>query len=201
MPRIFFVRHAENDLLQNKILAGRTPAIHLNEVGKEHARYLARQFNGQTIRAIYCSPIERTLETAKPIAEAIGLKVDLADELMEIDFGDWQNTPYQILRENKLWQFVRKAPSLVRFPSGESYIEAQYRVCSFVDSLITQYNDEEQIICVTHADVIRLAIGFYIGLPLDMIKRLIISPASISLLVISNSSAQLIMMNATTLEQ
>ena len=200
MPRIFFVRHAENDLLKNRILAGRTPGVHLNSEGREHAMYLAKQFHHQTIKAIYSSPLERTRETALPIAEALNQEVTYENALMEVDFGVWQNTPYKELRKKEVWQFVRKMPSLVRFPGGESYVEAQYRVCNFVDSLTEKYDDEEQILCVTHADVIRLAIGFYIGLPLDMIKRLVVSPASISLLALGSGMPQLLMMNVKTIE-
>ena len=195
MPRIYFVRHAENNMLQNKILAGRIPGIHLNNEGKENAMYLAERFRNKPIKAIYSSPLERTIETAQPIAEVLSIEVITTEGLLEIDFGSWQNTPFDILHTNPLWEKMRKMPSLVRFPDGESYVGAQFRVCQFIEELVLKYETNDSIICVTHGDVIRLALSFYAGFPLDMIKRLSVSPASISVLSINPSGSRLLGVN------
>jgi len=157
--------------------------------------YLAEQFRNKPIKAIYSSPLERTVETAQPIAEALNIEVITTEGLLEIDFGSWQNRPFDILRTNPLWEKMRKMPSLVRFPDGESYVEAQFRVCQFIEELVLKYEANDSIICVTHGDVVRLAVSFYAGFPLDMIKRLSISPASISVLSINPSGSRLLGVN------
>jgi broad specificity phosphatase PhoE len=84
---------------------------------------------------------------------------------------------------------------LMRFPGGESFAETQTRICTEIETLRTQHTPKEIIICVSHSDPIKLAVAFYLGLPLDFFQRLMISPASVSTLHISDSGTHLINLN------
>ena len=92
---IIFVRHGKTPTTGTK-LPGRAPDLHLSNEGKLQAEIVAEEiekssssFLGKKVSAIYASPMERTQETAKPIAKALNLRVRTLQGLNECDFGDW----------------------------------------------------------------------------------------------------------------
>jgi probable phosphoglycerate mutase len=186
MTTIYLVRHGDNDFIgKTHKLAGWLPNVHLNDLGRLQADTLAELFSDIRIRAIYASPLERTMETAEPIAKAKGLSVEPRQNLGEIGYGRWEGMSLKTLSKRKLWPIIQNTPSLARFPEGESFVEAQDRVVSEVETLRTIHKSPKaSFMCITHADVIKLIIAHYIGLPLDLFQRIVVMPASISILQI-----------------
>jgi probable phosphoglycerate mutase len=138
------------------------------------------------------------LETAKPLADSKGLQVINAESLGEIGYGRWQGQSLKTLRRRKLWPIIQNTPSLARFPEGESFVEAQARVVSKIEELRTKHKGKKNAIaCVTHADVIKLIIAHYIGLPLDLFQRLVVLPGSVSTLHL-DPGIRLLALNDTT---
>ena len=64
MPLFLLVRHGENDNVKKGRLAGRLSGVHLNKKGIAQAQALAERLHGAPVKAIYSSPLERTMETA-----------------------------------------------------------------------------------------------------------------------------------------
>src|SRR3954463_14197867 len=85
---IFLVRHGQTDWIAHGI-AGRLPDVHLNAQGREQAARLVERMQYLPLGAIYSSPLERTQETAAPLARALGLDVRTCPEAVELDFGEW----------------------------------------------------------------------------------------------------------------
>lgn len=199
MPILLLVRHGENDYVKKGRLAGRLPGVHLNEKGRSQAKILAeamvRKMVEAPVRAVYSSPLERTMETAEPIAEALGHEVIPRVGLIETDYGEWQNKTLKGLRRLKLWRVVQHTPSMSRFPGGESFAEAQHRICQEIETLCQQHEQKDVIVCVTHADPIKLAVAFYIGMPLDTFQRLSVAPASLTALHIGETGCSLLNLN------
>lgn len=195
MPTILLIRHSENDYVKTRRLAGRLPGIHLNEKGQAQAQTLAEKLANVPIKAIYSSPLERAMETARPVAAALHLEIIPCDGLMEINFGEWQGKTLKSLQRLKIWKTVLNSPSLMRFPGGETFANAQNRIINQIEELSQPYGPEDIFICVSHADVIRLAIAYYIGLPLDCFQRLHISPGSLNVLHISENRSGLFTLN------
>ena len=181
MAILFLIRHGHNDSVGKK-LTGRLPGVHLNAEGQAQAQKLAEALADLEIKAVIASPLERAQETAEPIAKTHNLTVETLTDLLEIDFGKWQGRTFKQLKRLKLWKKVQKAPSEVRFPDGESFSEAQERVAKGLIALSEQYGEKEKVVCVAHSDVIRLAVAYFLGLPLDHFQRIRIAPASISIL-------------------
>ncbi len=197
MTTIYLIRHAENDLL-GKRLAGWQPGVHLNGRGAAQAEALAKSLSGTHFQAIYASPLERTMETATPIAQRLGLEVIPRPKLGEVQYGRWQGQTLKALRRRKLWPIVLHSPSLVKFPEGESFNETQARVVTELENLRAKHNHpKSRIICVSHSDTIKLAISHYLGLSLDLFHRLTVEPASISILSIDRGHTRLIRLNDT----
>lgn len=195
MPLILLIRHGENDYYKKGILAGRLPAVHLNETGRAQAQALADRLKDSAVKAVYSSPLERTMETAEPIARILNQHVIIRPGLIEIDLGDWQDQELKRLRQLKSWRIVQSAPALMRFPGGESFVDAQHRISREILNLVAGHKPDDMIVCVSHADPIKLAISFFIGLPLDLFQRLVVSPGSISILNIRMTCSNLIALN------
>jgi len=181
MAIFYLIRHGHNDLLGEK-LAGRIPGVHLNQTGYEQAKRLAQVLGDRPIKAVSASPLERTQETAQPIATTHQLDVQISQALLEIDFGDWSGKTFDTLRGQALWGQVQESPSTVRFPNGESFSEAQTRAVGKITRLSEAYHQEDRVVCVNHCDVIRLIIAYFLGMSLDTFQRLRVSPASLSVL-------------------
>ena len=181
MTTIHLIRHGENDFVKQHKLAGWLPGVHLNETGLAQAQNLAHALEKMRLDAVYSSPLERTMETAGPLAEAKGLEIQVRDALGEVRVGRWQGQSLKTLRRRKLWPVIQQTPSLARFPEGESFSETQARVVEELETLRKLHPTKKgAFACVTHADVIKLAIAYYLGMPLDMFQRLAVAPASIS---------------------
>lgn len=180
--RILLIRHGINDYVQAGKLAGRLPGVHLNAEGQAQAAALAERLSGAAIAALYSSPLERTRETAGPLAERLGLTVQTLADLLESDCGEWAGRAVGDLNQTDLWRQIQVCPSTARFPGGESQAEIQARMVKAVETLRAAHSGKT-IALVSHADPIKLAIAFYTGLPLDLYQRLEIAPASLSELI------------------
>ncbi len=195
MPTILLIRHGENDYIKKGILPGRMPGVHLNEKGRAQAQALAEKLAQAPIKAVYTSPLERAIETANPIAGALGLEVSIQPGLIETNCGEWQGKSHKFLRRLKVWRMVQNSPSLFRFPGGESFAESQVRIVAEIEMLRAQHEEKDLFVCVSHADPIRLAVAYYLGLPLDHFQRLFAAPASISALYIGEAGSRLLTLN------
>jgi probable phosphomutase (TIGR03848 family) len=195
MTTILLIRHGENEYVKKGRLAGRLPEVHLNEKGIQQAQTVAEKLAGAPVKAVYSSPLERTMETAEPIARVLQLEVVPRQGLIETDFGEWQDKKVKGLSRLKIWRIVQFAPALMRFPQGESFAECQFRMVQELETLRAQHDPKDLIICVSHSDPIKLVVAYYLGLPLDLFQRLHIAPASISALGISAGGSRLLTLN------
>jgi probable phosphomutase (TIGR03848 family) len=196
MPVILLIRHGENDYVKKNRLAGRLPGVHLNQNGQKQAQALAENLVGAPVKAVYSSPLERALETAAPIGQVLGLEVQLRDGLIEVDFGDWQDQRIKALSRTKLWKIVQGAPSRMRFPNGETFADAQHRIIQELEAIAGCHEPKDMVACVTHSDPIKLAVAYFLGMPLDTFQRLSVAPASISALYLGEMGSQLLRLNS-----
>lgn len=176
---LLIVRHGENEWVSTNRLAGRTPGVLLNEKGRNQSARLATDLSRLPIKAIYSSPMERCLETAQPTADALGLPVQVEEGVLEGDFGDWQGKALKDLSKLPEWKTVQHNPSSFTFPEGESFRYMQHRAVSALERI--QRAHPNQIVTIfAHSDIIKLCMAHYLGTPLDLFQRIVISTASIS---------------------
>jgi probable phosphoglycerate mutase len=195
MPILLLIRHGENDYTRQGRMAGHIRGVHLNERGAEQARQLAESLRGAPVRAIHASPLERAMETARPIADALGLEIQREKGLLETNIGDWQGRTIRSLAVKRQWKIVREFASRARFPNGESFYECQARVVGALDGICATYKPRDLVAVVFHADPIRLAVAHYLGLPLDHFQRLACDTGSVTLMMIGENNAHLIWLN------
>lgn len=195
MPTLLLIRHGENDYLKKGRLPGRLPDIHLNEHGQEQAAELAESLKAAPIRAIYSSPLERAVETAEPLAQALGLAIQVRPGLLDTNVGEWEGLPLRKLRKLPLWKQVQELPSQVRFPGGESFMELQERVVREIDAIRLAHKQKDMLAVVFHADPIKMVLAHFLGLPLDNFQKLGVAAGSLSVLLISKTGGMLAGLN------
>jgi probable phosphomutase (TIGR03848 family) len=195
MPLVLLIRHGENEYVKSGKLAGYTPGVHLNEKGQQQARALAESLAEVHLKAVYASSLERAVETAEPIAQRHHLEVRLRPDLKDNAIGRWQGRSWKALRHTKAWKVVQHAPSRFRFPEGESFMETQARVVTCLEAIVTSHKPKDVLAVVFHADPIKLAVAYYLGMPLDNFQRLACDTGSITTLMVGSESAYLLRMN------
>lgn len=179
-----------------RVLPGRAPGLHLSDRGHLQAAAVAARLGelATAPTALYVSPLERTRETARPIAARLGLRARVERGLVECDFGDWTGQRLAALRRRPEWRTVQHAPSTFRFPGGESFVEMQLRVWTTLERLAAKHPGES-VVVVSHADPIKAAVTHAQGVPLDLFQRTVISPCSVSALALTASGPVVLCVN------
>ena len=182
MTQILLIRHAVNDFVKTGKLAGWTPGVHLNEEGQAQAVALGKRLADTPIDVLYASPLERTMETAEAIRQHHShLTIQQTSELGEVRYGDWEGMEINKLTGRKMWQVVQQYPSRAEFPNGETMRGVQTRAVNAVEALVSAH-PRETVAVVTHADIIKMVLAHFLGMHLDEFQRIVITPASISVL-------------------
>jgi probable phosphoglycerate mutase len=194
----YLIRHGLTDAVGRSI-AGRSVGVHLNAAGVQQVERLADSLGSVSISAIYSSPLERAAETARPLADHYGLQVQTAMELNEIDFGQWTGCEFDALQEDPHWVEFNSLRSCTRAPGGETMLEVQARIVNFLVRLASTDAEpaDRTIILVSHGDVIKAAVMYVLGMPLDLFLRLEISPASVSCIRFEGVYPKLLVLNRT----
>ncbi len=183
---LVLVRHATTTTT-GKILPGRAAGLHLSESGRDEAAATAKALASlDKVAALYSSPLERARETAAAISQVSGIRTVIDRGLIECDFGEWTGKELKALAKLPEWQTVQQRPSAFRFPEGESFLEMSTRIVETLSTLTARHRGET-VIAVSHADPIKAALAHYLGMHLDTFQRLIVAPASVSVVIDSAS--------------
>ncbi len=189
------IRHAAHSLLGVR-MAGRMAGVNLNETGQAQANALALRLAGIPLAAIYSSPLERAVQTAAPLATQSGLPVQISEAITELDYGNWTGCTFEELDAMPGWRPYNMFRSGARIPGGEMMLDAQTRTVSFMQALC-QAHPGEQVALVSHADIIKGALAYYLGVPLDLFLRIEISPASVSVIALDEYGPHILRVNDT----
>ena len=181
MATVILVRHGQNDWVKEHRLAGWIPGVHLNDTGKEQAQAAAQRLAPLPIKAIYSSPVTRCMETAVELATPHALPVLELPDMGEVRYGAWEGEKIRKLARKPEWYAVQHFPSRMRFPEGEALREVQFRAVQALEVLAARHGDEWIVVC-SHADLIKMVLAHYLGVHLDLFQRIVVSPASASLL-------------------
>lgn len=179
---VLLVRHGKTPTT-GAVLPGRAKGLHLADEGVAQAERAAERIAAlKNVKAVYASPMERTKETAAPIAKALGLRVRSNKGLLEADFGAWTGRKLSDLRKKREWSQVQNYPSGFRFPDGESFAEMQQRICGALAGIVADHPGQT-VVAVSHADPIKAAVAQAMGTHLDLFQRIVVGPCSITAII------------------
>lgn len=193
---VLLVRHGQTTTT-GKLLPGRAKGLHLAETGIAQAHAVANRLEQlRNIDAVYASPLERTRETAAPISKALGLRTKISKGLLEAEFGEWTGAALTDLMKLPEWRQVQNTPSTFRFPGGESFTEMQARITTELSRLAALHAGRA-IVCVSHADPIKAAVAHAAGTHLDLFQRIVISPCSVTPILLGTGAPIVLAVNST----
>jgi len=193
---VLLVRHGQTPTT-GKVLPGRAAGLHLSDAGRAQAEAAAGRIGLlEGVAAVYASPLERTRQTAAPIARATGNRVRTDKGLLECDFGTWTGGSLKVLAKKREWRAVQRNPSGFRFPEGESFTEMQTRITDALARLVAAHPGQK-VVAVSHADPIKAAVAHAAGTHLDLFQRFVVSPCSVTAILYTPDGPIVLAVNST----
>jgi len=174
---VYLVRHGHAASI-GEWLAGWTPGIHLDDLGREQARTAAEQLRHVRLKCVYTSPLERCYETAQVIADVNNVPVRVDHRFGEFDFGEWTGLTFDELRKDPRFEFFNRIRSQAGAPGGETAVQAQHRIVSGIEEIARRHAGQPVAI-VSHADMIRYALAHYRGVALDDVLQIDVEPGAV----------------------
>lgn len=177
--RLVLLRHGETPMSVERRFAG-TGDIELTEVGREQARRAARGLAGEGIEVVVASPLRRTMDTARIVAEELGLEVESEEGLRETDFGEWEGMTFGEVQERRPEDLARwladpeEAP-----PGGESLAAAVRRAGEGRDKVAARHRSRK-VLVVTHVTPIKALVAQALGAPVEALYRMHVDVASVT---------------------
>lgn len=163
---IIFARHGETVFGLEKRLEGLSDSS-LTDNGRRQAEKLGFYCQEKGVKAIFTSPLKRSLDTANIVGNILRIKPEVEERLREICFGEWEGLNKDILRKSFLWRKREKDlfhflhPGFFKNSPGESYSQAYERLTSF----IKESKPQENSIIISHLGILRSAMVFFKKIP------------------------------------
>lgn len=201
MATVILLRHGRTTANATGVLAGRTPGVGLDGVGRAQAAAAAERLASVRLTRVVTSPLLRCRQTAAIAAGPHALAVTPDRGLVECDYGDWQGRPLAELATEGLWRLVQAHPSRVVFPGGEAMAAMQHRAVTAireVDAAVTASDGNEAVwLAVSHGDLIKAILADAHGMHLDLFQRIEVHPASLSVIAYGAHGPRVLAINST----
>ena len=194
---IIFVRHGQAENNTKRILAGRTEGVPLTKTGVEQAERISKYIKHLDISAIYSSPIERAVSTAKIIADYNSLNYELDDRLIEIEMGKFTCMNYDDMFAkygNVFLKFYQNDPVIAEH-RVETFPHVRKRVLDIVDYVIKKHGSQN-VVLVTHMDPIKSILSVVMDLKPKTLFELVIANASLTIIKEQDKKFSLAAINA-----
>jgi phosphoserine phosphatase len=198
VPLILLTRHGHVDGIKPERFRGRAE-LALTEVGQSQARLLAQRIaSNWTPNAVYCSPLQRCVETGAAIANACGIELQPLGELNDLDYGKWQSKTHEEGRADNPVLFATwfAAPQLVRFPDGEALQDVAARTAGVLRFMLRRHN-ADTVVLVGHDSVNRVLLTQLLDMPLSSYWRFAQHPCCVNVIEMTSNSVQLQRLNDT----
>lgn len=203
MTRIVLLRHARSSANAKAILAGRAPGVDLSDRGRKESQDVAKRLKEINFSLIRVSPMERCAQTIEPLlaqlSKGSGAKpiIEVENDLVEVDYGKWTGRKLAILSRDKAWKVVQNNPSAMYFPGGEGLLDVQARAMRAVNNAANTPGRGPKLL-VSHGDVIKSIVASVLGAHLDHFQKIVIDPASITVLDFNGVDFRVLTLNSTT---
>jgi probable phosphomutase (TIGR03848 family) len=206
MTTVLLIRHGRTSANTAGLLVGRASGIELDAAGVQQAADLATRLSGVQLRAIVTSPLRRCRQTAQVViaAQTDSCVYAVEQGLVECGYGEWTGRSLRELSKDKLWGAIQQQPSAVRFPGGESMSEMSTRAVAAVRAwnarMEAEHGTDAVWAAVSHGDLIKAILADALGMHLDSFQRIVVDPASISIVRYTAARPYVITANSTTID-
>jgi broad specificity phosphatase PhoE len=175
---LYFIRHGQTDWNREKRIMGRRP-VPINDIGKERVLKTAEFLSGDGIDMIYSGTLKRTRQTADIFSNVWGVNIQEDSRLDESPFQQWVGKRYKELKDDPDFKLYTAKPSQSNFSENEDMSGIRKRVTEFIEEIEQKENKKAAII--SHSDVIKPALTYFLRMDLDMMHRITIENASVTL--------------------
>jgi broad specificity phosphatase PhoE len=193
LTRFYLIRHGHTAAIDHH-LAGRAEGTNLTDEGQRQVARMVIAMHGVRLAAVVSSPLERTRQTAEPLARDHGVDVTVVASFNEIDFGGWTGATFAVLDGDPRWRRYNATRSLTSPPDGELMMEVQVRALRALLELRDRH-DGGHVAVVSHGDVIRGLVMYLLGMPIDFVHRLDIAPARITIVDLGDEAPRILQVN------
>ncbi len=175
---IYFLRHGETSYSQTGGYCGITDPD-LTPAGYAMAEAFGAVYKALSWQAIYCSPMKRTIATARPLCEAVGLEMQLRDGLKEINYGEWEGQTQDEIKVKYADDYMHwlAEPAWNPPTGGETAVQIASRA-SLVMTEIEQKYPSGNVLVVSHKATIRVVLCSLLGIDLGRYRDRIDMPAA-----------------------
>jgi len=179
MERLLLIRHGETAWNAGKIFRGRSD-IPLSERGMEQARLTAAALRDTPIEAIYSSPLQRSLQTAKAIAAPHAKEVIVVEGLNDLDCGEWSGKSLEQVAADyaDLYRLWETEPQKVKMPGGETLADVVERAAAAVKDIAAETGGTAVV--VSHRVTLKLLVLHLMGLGPDSFWKVRLDTCSIT---------------------
>lgn len=201
MATVILVRHGRSTANAEGVLAGRSPGVALDEIGREQAIRTAERLAAVPLAAIVSSPLRRCKQTSKAILQlqSGSPSTSIDRGILECDYGQWQGRKIGELAKEDLWSVVTTQPSAAVFPGGESLAAMQSRAVAAIRRLDaafqTKHGPNTVWVAVSHGDIIKSVLADALGMHLDLFQRIHVNPASASIISYTSTGPHVLSTN------
>lgn len=188
--KLVLVRHGQTDFNVKHLLPGQLPGVPLNDEGRSEARATGEALRPLPITTIVASPLERTMETAGFINAGRDLEIRTDRDLLDTDYGRFSGKCYDDLdKADARWRRFVSDP--IHAPRGvESFVTVQRRAVRAAERWREAQDVGEWVALVTHADLVKLIVAHYVGIPLARVPLFSMDNASVSLLAFHPNASE-----------
>jgi probable phosphoglycerate mutase len=198
--RVYLIRHGATELSAEDRFAGAID-VKLSDEGRDQARRLGERLAHEPISAVYASPMQRTVDTARLVAEPHGLDVTCVDGIREISHGRWEGKARAEVEKEfpEEYQRYEHDPFTFSPQGGESGLQVTARALPALMELVERHGDG-RIVVVSHKATIRLILSSILGFdPRKYRDRLDQSPCALNILDFKHlTHARLTLFNDTS---
>ena len=195
--KLILVRHAETLQNRRRRIQGFLD-VELSERGRKQAEAVAQTLKNEPVQAIYSSPLKRALSTARRIGRLHRVKIQVLDELKEMNLGSLDGLSWDEVSQRypHFWENWLADATSVQIPDGESLLQVQTRAWAAVENILAQgYRDS--VVLVSHFFPLVSLISKILDLPLSQFRKIGLGVGSISVLEFEGSRTVLRRLNDT----
>jgi probable phosphomutase (TIGR03848 family) len=203
MATVLLVRHGRTSANTSGVLAGRSAGVRLDDIGSEQAARTGDRLAAVPLAAVVTSPLERCRQTAKALTDRQAAQAPAVRDkgLLEVDYGRWTGAELKSLAKEPLWKVVQTQPAAATFPGGEGLAAMAARAVAAVRrwdaTLEAEHGPGAVWAAVSHGDVIKAVLADALGLHLDAFQRIVVDPASVSVVRYTPGRPFVLMTNTT----
>jgi probable phosphoglycerate mutase len=161
---LYFLRHGQTSASRANVFCGALDPL-LTAEGQAMAEAFAAAYKKLPWAAIYCSPMQRTRATAKPICDAVGIEPQPRDGLKEINYGKWEGLSTEAINRDFHDDYIRWTADPAWYPptGGEPAVAIAHRVLQVIDE-IKQRHKDGNVLIVSHKATIRISLCSLLGI-------------------------------------